>query len=245
MYLVLPTKYKTINDLRYKLFLRTLKVIKVHMYIKKVIIVDTSSKEVRREMKKLEDDRIEIIEQENDGLLKGAAIREGIKYTIGKYGRDIVLGFQEPEKDSMIYHYRDIINDNKHKDKWICNPKRLNMTWETYPKEQYYSENFMNNYLKMLTGLDIDFSFGPVVMNGYAANYFLEYEGKLWDAQIVPIYRAYKKGLEISEYKVPFMYPHEQKNEEENNMFYIRKRKYQMDYMIEKMEEEISRKNNE
>ena len=237
MYLVLPTKYKSVDSLRYKLFLKTLRVINNHSYIKKAIVVDSSDKEIKSEIYGLNSDKIIVIEQENESELKGGSIREGIGYILKNYGRDLVIGFQEPEKDNMIYHYMDIINDNKHKKKWICNPRRLNISWESYPKEQYYSENFMNKYLTKLTGLDIDWSYGPVVFNGYAANEFLKYDGKLWDAQIVPIYRSYKNGLEVSEYKVPFVYPLEQKKEEEDSMLYIKKRKYQMDYMIERMEE--------
>lgn len=237
MYLVLPTKYNTMSELRFELFLNTLRAALNHVFIKKIVVVDSSNKKILNFMRKhIKDDKIIFLEQEDQSQKKGGSIREGIRYVIDNYGENVIIAFQEPEKDNMLYHYWDLIKNNEVRDRWICNPRRLTTTWNSYPKEQYHSENFMNMYLSKLTGLDIDWSFGPVVFTGNVCEYFLKDNGKLWDAQIKPIYEAYKDDIEISEFKVAFMYPEAQKKQEEDNMDFIRKRKYQLEFMIEEME---------
>ena len=98
-----------------------------------------------------------------------------------------------------------------------------------------YSEHFLNVYLKNLTKLDIDWSFGPVIFSGDISKYWLNNKCKLWDAQIVPIYKAYLDNIKIIEQEIDFEYPIEQKNYEENNIHYIAKRKYQMDLMLQEI----------
>ena len=242
MFLIVPTKYKTLEDFRFKLFLKTLKTVLNHIYIKKFIIVDSSEKKVSDYLKNIKDERIVVLEQEDQTQLKGGSIREGIKYVVENFGEYAIMAFQEPEKDNMIYHYEDILRKHKHRGAFICNPRRMSISWESYPKEQYFSENFMNMYFTKMTGIDVDWSFGPVILTGSVAKYWLEEDGKLWDAQIVPIVKAFSNNVNIIDEPVCFHYPEEQKELEENNMEYIKKRKYQMDYMIEKMTNKIESK---
>ena len=242
MYLIVPTKYKSIEDFRFKLFLRTLKTVLNHIYIRKFVIVDSSEKEVTEYLQNIKDERIVVLIQEDRSQLKGGSIREGIKYVVDNFGEDAIMAFQEPEKDNMIYHYEDILRRHKHRGAYICNPRRMSISWESYPKEQYLSETFTNMYFKKMTGLDIDWMFGPVILTGSVAKYWLEEDGKLWDAQIIPILNAYSNNVNIIEEPVCFRYPDEQKEMEEDNMEYIKKRKYQMDYMIEKMTNKIENK---
>ena len=242
MYLIVPTKYTTLNDFRFKLFMRTLRTALNHIYIRKFIVVDSSEKEVSDFIKNIKDERVVMITQKDKNQKKGGSIREGIQYVIDNFGEDTLICFQEPEKDNMIYHYENIIRKNKDRGTYVCNPRRMSIAWESYPKEQYFSENFMNMYFKKMTGLDIDWSFGPVMLTGNVAKYWLEEDGKLWDAQIVPIYKAYLDNVNVIEEYVCFKYPEEQKELEEDNMEYIKKRKYQMDYMVEKMSNKIENK---
>ena len=235
-YLVLPTKYSSIEDSRYKLFLKTIKTCLHHSYITKVVVVDSSENKVLNHMKiLLNNSKIDLIVLKDFSYLKGGGIREGIKYVNDKYGKNNVIVFQEPEKENMIYHYLDILEKYKNEKSYICIPKRVSEAFDSYPIEQQYEEKFLNCYLTKLTGLKIDWSFGPVMFTGDLSEYWLNYDGKLWDAQIIPIYEAMKNDIKIYSEAVCFFYPKSQKEKEEDNLEFIEKRRYQLNYMVEFM----------
>lgn len=241
MYLVLPTKYTSVNDLRYSLFLKTLKTALNHIMIEKIIIVDTSEQDVYEQIKFLEkssNSRIVVLYSEDPDSKKGGSIRQGIRYAM-KELKPNIIAFQEPEKDSMIYHYDGILKEMRNFNKCVCVPKRLGISFDSYPVEQYHSEKYLNMYLSKLTGLDVDWSFGPIVLTPNLAHHWTMYDGVLWDAQIVPLYDIYKTGGDIINYKVPFRYPVEQKNKEENNLDFIEKRRFQLNYMIDAIKKRI------
>ena len=60
--------------------------------------------------------------------------------------------------------------------------------------EQYHSEHFANLHLDALgrpVGLPtLDWTFGPVAFRASMARHWLQCEGELWDAQLVPIVHA-------------------------------------------------------
>jgi hypothetical protein len=243
MYLILPTKYGSANELRFKLFLKTIKTALNHNEIKRIIVVDSSSDKVFEQLKIiLNNERIDLLDQKDKRELKGGSIREGIEHILKIDDNRSIIAFQEPEKDNMIFHYASILEMNKELNSYICIPRRTRSSFDSYPKEQYFSETFMNMYLTKLTNLDIDWSFGPVVFTSDMGKYWMGQDGKLWDGQIIPIYRAMLEGNKISEYRAPFWYPSEQKEMEEDNLEFIEKRRYQLNYMVEKMMKERNQK---
>lgn len=153
-FIILPTRYKTIKQIRYKLFLKTVEECLKQNFITKVIVVNTSSLPIN-----ISDDKIIIIEEKDKTKLKGDSIRTGIKYVQDHYGEDNIIAFQEPEKVSMIQEYPRLIQGMNQK--CILVPKRSEHSWSSYPVEQYHSEHFMNMYLTNITNdLFIDWSFG-------------------------------------------------------------------------------------
>lgn len=242
MYLILPTKYGSIEESRFKLFLNTIKIILNHHYIKKVIIVDSSHEKVYNNLKiLLKNERIVLLNQKEKKFLKGGSLREGIKYIIDNLPKGII-SFQEPEKSNMIFHYPIIIEKYGAVKDFICIPNRTSTSFQTYPREQYYSENFINAYISKLVGVECDISFGPVMFTTDMAKYWLEYDGKLWDAQIIPIYRAIQDNIKILTHKVSFSYPINQKKKEEGNLEFIEKRRYQLNYMVDAILKEFNSK---
>lgn len=232
MYLILPTKYGSVEDSRFKLFLTTIKNALNHQYITKVIVVDSSHERVYQHLKiLLNNKRIVLLNQKDKKCLKGGSIREGIKYVTDNYGIS-VIAFQEPEKCNMIFHYIDILESYKGKN-FICVPQRTLSSFDSYPKEQQNSERFMNMYISKLTNTELDWSFGPIIFTSDFAKYWLEFDGKLWDAQIIPICKAIQDDKKILIHKVTFRYPEVQKKEEEDSLEFIEKRRYQLNYMID------------
>ena len=231
-YIILPTRYGSVEDLRFKLFLRTIKNINNHSYVTNVIVVDSSHEDVYKSIEtNVKCEKMVLLDQKNKRMLKAGSIREGISYVIDNFGKDNVICFQDPEKENMIYHYCEILDNLKNYS--ICIPERTSISFDTYPKEQYFSENFMNIYLNRLTKSDFDYSFGPILFTGYKADYWLNYDGKLHDGQIVPLIGAIKNKEKVLSYKVSFMYPVEQKKEEEGNLEFIEKRRYQLNYIVD------------
>lgn len=234
MYLVIPTKYDNLKNLRITFLKKTLVKANLNNYIKKIIIIDNSCDIVYNYIKNIITDKMILLKIDKPEELKGGGIRDGIKFIIKNFGISNTIAFQEGEKYDMIDYYETILNNIKY-DKFICNPRRNKETWITYPKEQYFSENFLNMYLSKITNLDIDWTFGPVIFSGNVSKYWLKSEGKLWDSQIGPIYEAYLDNIKIIEHEINYKHPKEQKLLEENNLNYISKRKYQMDVMIKEI----------
>jgi len=231
MYLVIPTKYDDLENLRITFLKKTLNKATLNKFIKKIIVVDNSSDQVYNYIKKYITEKILLLKIDKPLDLKGGGIRCGIKYINKNFGSNNIIAFQEGEKYDMIDYYEKIIKNIK-SNTFICNPRRSKLTWKTYPIEQYYSENFLNMYLTKITKLDIDWTFGPVIFSGNVSKYWLNNVGKLWDAQIGPIYQAYLDNVKIIEHEINYKHPKEQKLLEENNIDYISKRKYQMDLML-------------
>ena len=231
-YLILPTKYNSIEDSRFKLLKKTIRNASNHSYITKVIVVDSSHDKVYNYLKEL-DSKIILLDQKDKTMLKGGSIREGIKYVVDNFTKDSVICFQEPEKENMIYHYRNILEKYNIIKSFICVTQRTRSSFDTYPIEQVYSENFMNKYISKLANKTLDWSAGPVLFTSDKADYWLNFNGKLWDAQIIPLVEAIKSDEVILKSVVCFQYPPEQKKKEEGNLFFIEKRRYQLNYMVD------------
>lgn len=242
-YLILPTRYNSVKDSRYKLFEKTMHHINNHSYVTKVVVVDNSSEEVYTHLKTLDYPKMILLDQKDKDMLKGGSIREGIQHVVYNFGEDCIICFQEPEKENMIFQYNSIIKKYIDKESFICIPERTNSSFETYPVEQYHSESYANKFINILIGKKLDIMFGPVIFTGDKAKYWLEFDGKLWDAQIIPIVRAIKNNEIILTSVVYFSYPSEQKKEEEGNLAFIEKRRYQLNYMINSVLENVKNNN--
>ena len=116
-------------------------------------------------------------------------------------GRAKCITFGEVEKVNYLRHVCvEIVQGNVD----IVNPSRNKEIFSaTYAKEQVHSETFMNMYMNQLakerypespSAALLDWTFGPVAFASEFADWWLDFDGQLWDSQFVPILHAVKFG---------------------------------------------------
>eukprot|EP00912_Choanoflagellata_sp_UC4_P000145 UC4_evm4s94 len=127
---------------------------------------------------------------------KGGAIRQAIEASLKIVSSDGAIAFQEPEKLGMIKFQQQIAGVVRAGEDRVVVPFRNNVLFkETYPREQYHSETFANQYINILSReagfkVEVDWTFGPFAFSRSLADLWLEYDGELWDAQMVPFIRG-------------------------------------------------------
>uniref|UniRef100_A0A7S3PXQ2 Glycosyltransferase 2-like domain-containing protein n=1 Tax=Chaetoceros debilis TaxID=122233 RepID=A0A7S3PXQ2_9STRA len=131
----------------------------------------------------------------------------------------------------------------------------------SYPIEQYHSESYGNYYLNCVmnealtkcrpdmqssgTGssskdlsLSIDWHFGPFAFRRKLLHLWMEYKGTSYDAQLIPIVHALRKGHKVNaRIHVPFELDSRMKDQEEGDIDFIEKRLHQLnglDPMVKK-----------
>ena len=121
----------------------------------------------------------------------------------------------------------------------VCVPRRADAGFKrTYPIEQYHQENFANLYLNTLgvtAGLPdgLDWTFGPVAFRASSAVHWLQCDGELWDAQIVPFVRAARwHGKRVTGLELDYAHPIEMKAEEEGVARWGEKRLEQLNFLF-------------
>ena len=188
---------------------------------------------------------------------KGAALREGIAVAVGMLSEGGVIVYSEAEKVGLVRFIPDIAaacRMEKHGELGgagnertaIVVPRRNREQFEaTYPAEQVASETFANLHLdnlarahcpeafaKVAAGKgSLDWTVGPFALRKEHAGLWLECEGDLWDAQLVPIIHAVRKGLRVDELILPYEHPEEMKREEEGSAEWGAKRLFQLQFL--------------
>ena len=235
-----PTFYSDKEDIRYQLAIDTCREAAKHGI--RMILVDASPDEsVRQEMTKAGTTKegtqfVRVCPQTSDGR-KGAALREGVKLALEE-GAGIV-GFQEPEKVKMVEHWRNIADHLLEDDLDICCPRRLDGAFKaSYPIEQYHSEHFANMHLdalaKKVNFPSIDWTMGPFATRAKFAKIWLEYDGELWDAQLVPIVLAQRwYRARVTTYEFEYAQAGKMKLEEEGDPQWTEKRLHQLNNLFE------------
>ena len=137
---------------------------------------------------------------------------------------------------------------------------------ETYPVEQFHSETYGNLYLDAVAsealrqlgtgGLPrvissspfstteieeatrgLDWHFGPFAFRAKHTILWTAYEGESYDAQLVPLVHAMRKGLSIASVRVNYLAPREMKDQEEGNVEFIEKRLWQLNELDPRVKE--------
>ena len=121
-------------------------------------------------------------------------------------------------------------------------PAREEAPWkETYPIEQWHSENYANHYMnvaaRQLGGweLPLDWHFGPLAFRAQHAHLWLDADGELWDAQCTPVVAAIKAGLKVTSVEVDFRASLAMKAEEEGDLDFVEKRLMQINFLDPKI----------
>ena len=226
-----PTYYPTTDDDRFKLGLAACERAKALGV--PLLLVDASPAHVKAALR---DAGADVRDQTFKGR-KGAALRECIHIARGMLPDNGVICFQELEKVEMIGLQRTVANHVITTDCDVCVPRREDSLFQrTYPIEQYHSETFANLGLDALgraIGLPaLDWTFGPVALRASMAEHWLNFDGELWDAQIVPFIRAFRwASARVASLQVTYSHPSAMKKEEEGVALWSEKRLMQLNFL--------------
>lgn len=221
--LVTTTFYHDINELRYQLFLKTVDEAKRYGY--PVIVVDGSPEEMTTG--KIQELGITVHRELVRGM--GSARRFAF-FSAREFAREQnvnnknIYVWLEPEKYDFIRSVSQIIQPIIDNVADIVIPKRSQSSWETYPEFQVISEREINRVYHEITGLsEFDSSFGPVACNEGVLPYFINTDGRNFGiadtyVNVYAPFIAHLRGLRLSSVIVDFIYPPEQKKEEEEIM---------------------------
>eukprot|EP00977_Amphora_coffeiformis_P012932 scaffold3289_cov163-Amphora_coffeaeformis.AAC.7 len=253
---VAPTFYSNMQETRFILGMKTCQEAArqgIHL-----ILVDASpTEEIRDQLRAsgtTADGKsyVDVLIQTHKGK-KGAALREAVIAAGRKIsaewsndrerGKEVIVCFQEPEKDDMMRHWKDIAKYMQEEKADICVPRRSGASFQaSYPKEQYHSETFGNMYLDTLAKAvdfqpSIDWLMGPIAWRHEFSYLWTEYvDGDLWDSQICPMIHAQRwHGAKVSSLEIDFAHPVTMKREEEGSPVWIEKRLMQLNCIFEKV----------
>ncbi len=232
---VTTTFYQSMAETRYKLALETVKKTKEKY---RMLIVDGSPdpkiKETFHEL------GAKVIHQQKPGM--GASRRQLFELAHSITDPGDVIFWVEPEKPNMIDFIPELVLPIFGGFCSISIPVRTKKSWESYPELQQISEAVVNQVFEELTGLQVDIMVGPMAIERSALPDFFgcfpEKFGVMDNyVQHIAVIVAWKNGHKILSPGVPvdFIYPPEQKQQEEGPLFreIIRKRLWQLKQLIE------------
>mmetsp|Transcript_133403 Transcript_133403/g.198336 ORF Transcript_133403/g.198336 Transcript_133403/m.198336 type:complete len:262 (+) Transcript_133403:149-934(+) len=234
---VAPTFYPSVDDLRYLLGAEACRQA-AEQKISLLLIDASPLEQVKHGLEDAGKPFVRVVQQKWEGK-KGVALREAIHVAfkeLSKSEDDSVIAFMELEKVDMFRHWNPLVQHMVDTNSDVTVPRRADASFRTtYPIEQYFSENFVNLYLDSLgreIGLaPIDWTMGPVAFRSKFANHWLEYEGDLWDVQLVPLVNAHSIGAKVSSFKVDYQHPPTMKEQEEGSALWGEKRLYQINVL--------------
>jgi hypothetical protein len=247
---IATTCYPSMNDSRFLLALETVEEA-AHLEIPMILIDSSPTEDIRDKLRVMGtvDGKsfVDVLVQLSKGK-KGSALREAVDAANRKVksewnndNAEAIVCFQEPEKPNMLKHWKTVVAHMVETQADVSVPRRSDISFKaTYPREQYYSENFGNMYLDALAkGADfepsVDWLFGPLAWRLKLSSCWLDFkEGELWDAQICPMIHAqrYQKAKVVS-CDIDYLHPKTMKDEEEECTKFIEKRLMQLNHVFD------------
>ena len=224
--LITGTFYKSLDTLRCQLFLRTLEAVKTAGY--HMVVVDASPSEVRAEFeKRTVGSNVHIYQEQVRGMgpsrRQATFLASELAIVIGAK----VLMWLEAEKADMIRFVPELV-DVFFSPVDVCQydvvvPYRTGTSWASYPSFQMDEELKQNQKSIEYTGVDLDVSFGPMLAKVEVARRMILVETarfKEWGIADTYIWQwfvtlAFRLGYLIGSVPVDFIYPPEQKAEED------------------------------
>mmetsp|Transcript_22217 Transcript_22217/g.69344 ORF Transcript_22217/g.69344 Transcript_22217/m.69344 type:complete len:258 (+) Transcript_22217:77-850(+) len=224
--LVAPTFFKGVDEARFILTVKACQDAAARGL--PMILVDASDDAIRAT---LAASGAHVVQQSGKGR-KGVALREAIQLAITLHGAsDPVIAFFEPEKAGIVAHVVAAAAHLRAQSLDVVVPCRDDALFrETYPIEQYHQERFANLLIDTLATkrgfpAGLDWTFGPVCFRARLASHWTQYDGDLWDAQVVPYIRAVRwHGATIGTCTLPYAHSKQMKDQEERVAFWARKR---------------------
>lgn len=250
---VAPTFYTSLDETRYLLGVQACQEAARHR-IRLILVDDSPTDDIRLGLEAAGRDTqgdstttttkgyVRVVRQTAKGR-KGAALREAIQLAYQEATTDessqrstVVIGFQELEKIDMFRHWTPLVNHMMDTSADVTALRRADPSFLShYPIEQYHCESFANLYLNSL-GADIglasiDWTMGPVAFRHTYAHHWTDFDGELWDAQLVPLVKAHLAGAKVSSFEVDYYHPKTMKEEEEGVAKWNEKRLMQLNFL--------------
>ncbi len=255
---VTVTYYPNTSDIRFPLALELCK-LAAGKKIQTVIIDDSPDHHaVRDALEQAGDGHVKVYQQ-NKAIYqgKGGALRQAIynaRELIDTNDLDkTAICFAEPEKVDIMNHMHLIVKPILYGGTDVVVPMRCDELFkETYPIEQYHSENFANLHFNSLAqqfqgfqtedAKNIDWLFGPFAFRTSLADSWLNYTGNSWDAQMIPYVRAVRhENRRITSVTINFRHPKQMKKQEEGDTSWTEKRLHQLNILFDLLgEKELS-----
>jgi len=255
---VTVTYYPNVSDIRFPLALELCK-LAAAKGIQTVIIDDSPDHHtVRDELEKAGSGHVRVYQQEKAIYQgKGGALRQAIynarEFIDTNHLDKTAICFTEPEKVDIMNHMHLIVKPILDGGTDVVVPKRCDELFkETYPTEQYHSENFANLHFNSLAqqfegfqtenARKIDWLFGPFAFRTSLADAWLNYKGNSWDAQMIPYVRAVRhESRRITSVTINFRHPIQMKKQEEGDISFSKKRLHQLNILFDLLgERELS-----
>lgn len=150
-------------------------------------------------LRKAREKGILIVPQKESGM--AASRKEAIQAGIEQFPSAKYYLWLEPEKPDLPRCAR-VLSRRMEKEKAVLGLfNRTAKSMATYPPEQAHFYLFCRVIASNLTGIDIDYAFGPMILTRESLPYFVEYEGEYgdkWDATLIPRLRVINAGLKVS-----------------------------------------------
>lgn len=162
-----------IERIRSEVFLDTVKNISKNGLHLLVIYTDTKDSY----LKYLRKPNIITIKQSLTGM--GNVRRESFNKASLKFPNTNYTCWIEPEKPDIVKFILPITNIMIRDNSNLGLFNRVNMS--SYPPEQSYYYQFCRSVATQLTGFDIDYAFGPMVIKNSSIPYFSKYKGEYGD----------------------------------------------------------------
>ena len=232
------TSYESVNEERFKLAVKMAEEATKAGYT--VILVDDSPTEVWGKLKEA-GAHVYRCSEKGMGFARRESVKKAERYLhINHPGEQGVIIMTEPEKSDIIRFIPEIIEEILKGNSDIVIPMRSEKSWKSYPWFQEEIEKVDNFVYSQTTGIRADPMFGPVAFHSDVAPYFKNCKPSTYGVSdnyiqhIAPI-EACREGKRICAVEIDFIYPPEQKAEEEGTKFSetAKKRLWQQKQLVE------------
>jgi len=126
----------------------------------------------------------------------------------------------------------DVLAQCESSDDVMCPAREDGCFRNSYPIEQYHSESYGNYYLNCImkgelegskhSCANVDWHFGPFAFRRSLVDLWMEYKGTSYDAQLIPIVAAIRKGYQVnSSIEVTFGLDAMMKQQEQGDLNFI------------------------
>lgn len=177
--------------------------------------------------------RLGVILAKQQSVGMGNIRREAFAVALSHFPKARYLCWLEPEKPDLVQFIAPMVHKMEQEQSVLGIFNRTDMA--SYPPEQAHYYLFCRAVATHLIGFDVDYAFGPMIVNRSATPYFLEYRGEYgdkWDSILVPRLRIIKDEHMVSVLPIHFQNDKRMTQVEAGNSTVILKRLEQFNNVV-------------